>query len=97
METVRTEIDRGNVLSQDSLRVLDQIVSISTEVMDSSHQIVSAVMQENRSIEEITDNLTAMATGSNEAAKAVRNLAVTAEDLSTQAERLQTQIERFKT
>ena len=97
MQTVNSEIDRGNDLSQDSLGILDQIVSISVEVMDSSHEIVSAVMQENRSIEEINDSLAAMASGSSEAAKAVRNLAVTAEDLSAQAEFLQSQIERFKT
>lgn len=97
MLTVRSEIERGNQLSQDSLQILDQIVQLSTEVMDSSHQIVSAVMQENNSITEINDSLNAMAEGSSEAAKAVRNLAVTAEDLSSQAEHLQSQIERFKT
>ena len=97
MQSVSGEIDRGNHLSQDSLRILDRIVAISGEIMDSSHHIVSAVMEENRSIEEINDTLSAMASGSGEAAKAVRNLAVTAEDLNSQAEHLQNQIERFKT
>lgn len=91
------EIVKGRELGEESLRILEQIVSSVENILQATTEISAAVTEENATIEEINSNISNITNSSEESTKAISEIAVTTEDLARQTEALQEMIGQFKT
>jgi methyl-accepting chemotaxis protein len=82
------EVEKGTKLGEESLKILDKIVASSDGILDAATSVATAVMQENATIEEVSNNIQGIAAASEESSNAVQEMASTAEDLARQAEAL---------
>lgn len=91
------EVEKGTKLGEESLKILDKIVASSDGILDAATSVATAVMQENATIEEVSNNIQGIAAASEESSNAVQEVATTAEDLSRQAETLKELAGQFVT
>ncbi len=91
------EVEKGTKLGEESLKILDKIVTSSDGILDAATSVATAVMQENATIEEVSNNIQGIAAASEQSSNAVQEMASTAEDLSRQAETLKELAGQFVT
>lgn len=97
MNDATREVEKGTKLGEASLKILDRIIASSDSIMESAASVATAINQENATVEEINNNMQAIASASEESSNAVQEVASTAEDLSKQSEALKHLAAQFTT
>jgi len=97
MNETAKEVKKGTTLGEQSLQILDKIVTSSDGILNAAVSVASAITEENTTIEEVNNNIQGIAAASEESANAVQEVASTAEDLSRQADKLKHLVDQFIT
>ncbi len=91
------EVQNGTRLGEESLQILEQIVVSSDNILNAAIAVATAVTEENATIDEVNTNIHGIAVASEESAKAVQEVADTAEDLAKQSDSLKLMVDQFIT
>lgn len=97
MEATQNEVRNGRNLGRQSLEILKKIVTSSENIVQAATAVAAAIVEENATIEEVNTNISAIASGSDESTRAVREVALTSERLAGQTEEMQRLIAAFRT
>ncbi len=95
MESGITEVQSGRELAEKAGNSLDEIVTVSQQVMDMIQQIATATEQQSAASEEISRGIERISSMAAETAGGTEMSAKAAEDLSKQAEKLQCIVGEF--
>ncbi len=97
MDNVASAIDSGSEKNKESMVILEEIVTHSIEIKESSQLITGSIEDENSKIESINNDVQNIAAGLEETSKAVTNVAENTESLANEAEQLKEIVNQFKT
>ncbi len=97
MDSGINEVKSGRLLAEKAGESLDEIVTVSTEVMDMIRQIATATEEQSAASEQIAKGIVKISSMAKETAGGTEMSAQAAEDLSRQAEKLQLIVGEFTT
>jgi methyl-accepting chemotaxis protein len=96
METGIKEVDMGRELADKAGNSLNEIVTVSHQVMDMIQQIATAAEEQSSAAEQISKNVEDVATVAKESTNGAERSAAAAEQLNRQAEGLQSMVAQFQ-
>ncbi len=96
MESGLQQVDKGRELADQAGTSLNEIVSVSQQVMAQIQQIAQASEEQSSAAEQISKNIEHIASVTKETATGAEQSAAAAEQLNRQAEGLKTMVERFR-
>lgn len=97
MQEMSIEVENGTAKGEQSIAMLEKIVTGSDEIVTATHSIATIVGQQNDTINEISNSIQTIVSGAQESSSAISESARTAESLAKQAEDLMQSISIFKT
>ena len=97
METVTSQTEAGRSLSDSAGHRIEEIVSLSQQVMGMIQQVAGAADEQSSAVEEIARSIEQISTVTGETARGASQSAAAAEELNRLADDLQTMVSRFTT
>lgn len=96
IENGTKEVESGKDLAQKAIEALEEIISNTTGTIDVVNQVATASEEQSSVAGEISKNIEAIATVTNESARSTQQIALSAEDLNKLTSNLQELISRFQ-